>query len=474
MSTDNMSVYRRIDWITFSVCLGLMVVGLLIGIRMGVDDPDINLGGMTGFFSTPAGKQTIWVIIAALLFSFIMLIDSRVWQALAYPIYWFSITLLIAVLLFGATIKGAKSWFTFAGFSFQPSEIAKFGTCLAVAGYLSHYSVNLRIVRHQLALLGFLALPMGLILLQPDAGSALVFTSFLVAFYREGLSRNLYLVGFFSLGMLLLGFVNDIPFVAFLLELSAIGLMGYHLNGKGRGLWTGIFMIAGLIAAYNFLDWMRPVNILIAGGLCLLGLMAWAREQKKMRLNYLYAIGIVYGLTVAFAANYFFNHMLKPHQQDRVMVWLKPSDAPKDAKYNLEQSKLAISAGGFWGKGIFNGNFTDLNYVPEQATDFIFCTIGEEQGFMGSLSLIGLYLLLLYQLTRIAERQRTHFARIYAYGVAGIFFIHFLINIGMTMGLMPVIGIPLPFISKGGSSLLGFTLLVAVLIKMDSARYRPS
>lgn len=473
MSANSLSVYKRIDWITFSVCLGLMVVGLLIGIRMGADDPELNLTGMTGFFSTPAGKQTIWVTMAALLFSFIMLLDSRIWQALAYPIYWFSISLLVAVLLFGATIKGAKAWFTFAGFSFQPAEIAKFGACLAVAAYLSHYSVNLRSTRHQFALLGLLLLPMSLILLQPDAGSALVFTSFLFAFYREGLSRNLYLVGFFSVAMLIFGIVKDIQTVAFWLLLGATGLMGHTLNTRGRGLWVAGGIVALLLLAY-FLKWGELNNLLIAAGVGLLGLMAWARKQKKMRVNYLYAIGVVYGLAVAFAANYFFYHVLKPHQQDRIEVWLKPDQAPKDAKYNLEQSKLAISAGGFWGKGFFQGNFTDLNYVPEQATDFVFCTIGEEQGFMGSISLIGLYLLLLYQLTRIAERQRSHFARIYAYGVAGIFFIHFIINIGMTMGLMPVIGIPLPFISKGGSSLLGFTLLVAVLIKIDSARFRPS
>ncbi|MCG8327842.1 MAG: rod shape-determining protein RodA [Chitinophagales bacterium] len=467
---DNSTILRKIDWIAFSLCLALTVVGLLMIFSVGYEE--FRVMGWGDFFSTSAGKQTIWIGICGLVFAAIMLFDSNFWQTFAYPIYIISMALLFFVLFLGTTIKGATSWYSFGGFSLQPSEIAKFGTCLAVAAFLSNYSTDLRNLRSQMTVAGLLLLPIILILAQPDAGSALVFTSFLVVLYRAGLSPNIYIVGFFLVALLIAGLVFAPIIITICLILLALFFLAYNIKSRNRLYWLGGVIAIGA-GAYYFYQLDYTEYVLGGIGLLFLAMSIFQWQQRNARLVYLSLFFLIIGSGIAYAASYAFNNVLKPHQQDRINVWLQPSKCDqRGSLYNLEQSKTAIGSGGLQGKGFLEGTMTKLNYVPEQSTDFIFCTIGEEQGFIGSFGIISLFFLLLLRITIIAERQRTDFARYYAYSVVGILFIHFFVNIGMTMGLTPIIGIPLPFISKGGSSLLGFTIMIAVLLRLDKHRSR--
>ena len=416
---------------------------------------------------TQVGKQTIWIGASFVALFLIYLIDATFWRTFAYPIYGATLILLVGVLLFGNEIKGATSWFRVAGFTLQPSELAKFGGALAVAGFLSQYSTDLRTLRDQLIAFGILLVPMTLILLQPDAGSALVFLAFLVPFYREGFPAGFFLVGFLVAGLLILGFRFDPLYVVAALGVVGSALLVRHLPKPLYGYLTlTVFTLVGIYLSTVALPWVMVASVVL-----FFGLTAYHFIGRQTQLASLLGTGFLVGTLIVFAGSWSFNNLLKSHQQDRINVWLNPAKCdPQGSLYNVLQSKMAIGSGRLMGKGFLAGNLTKGNYVPEQSTDFIFCTVGEEHGFVGSLSIIALFLLLLFRITQLAERQRTPFDRAFAYGVAGIFFIHFLVNIGMTMGLMPIIGIPLPFISKGGSAMLGFTLLIGVLLKLDAER----
>lgn len=458
--------FRNIDWTTFSLYLGLVTIGLLMIYAVGYDDSD-----PVSFFQTEAGKQTLWIGVSLFVFLIVSLIDWKFWQTFAYFIFAVSIALLILVLPFGTTIKGATSWFSFGGFSFQPSELAKFGACLAMATFLSSYDTDLRSLRSQVIALGILLTPMALILAQPDAGSALVFFSFLIVLFREGLSPNYYILGFFLAAVFLLGLMFGPENVMLGLLISGLGVLAFNTNGRKNTYLLFLSIMAGVGVYFAWQGHL--LEVLIGAGLFFVGFSYLAWKEKKARLVGLLYMAVITGTVLAFASNYAIDNFLKPHQQDRINVWLRPElSDPQGSLYNVLQSKMAISSGGIQGKGFLEGTMTKLNYVPEQSTDFIFCTIGEEQGFIGSFGIIALFLILLLRITVLAERQKSNFSRHYAYGVAGIIFTHFFINIGMTMGLMPIIGIPLPFISKGGSSLLGFTIMIAVLLKLDANRYR--
>ena len=399
-----------------------------------------------------------------------LFVDWKFWSTFAYPIYALTILLLVLVLVFGTTIKGSTSWFSFFGFSLQPAELAKLGTCLALASYLSYYKTSLKRLKSQLVSFGLLLLPAVLILLQPDAGSALVFTSFMILFFRNGLSPLLYIIA----AVLITLFVCSLIFyplqVITVLLLVGSAILIYNINSSRRyWLLTWLFLVAAVVFLIS-----RDLTTYALTGAGLLLVVAAGKQylgrQERQVVVLVSAIVICAGFSLF--ARFGFENFLEPHQQDRINVWLRPDQCdPQGSLYNVLQSKVAIGSGGFSGKGYLKGTMTNLNYVPEQSTDFIFSTVGEEQGFLGSAGIIILYTLLLLRILTIAERMRAPFARHYAYGVAGILFFHFFINIGMTMGLVPIIGIPLPFISYGGSSLLGFTLMVGILLKMDSSRY---
>ncbi len=466
MSKRDAAGLKNIDRAAFSIFLAFVAIGWLMVYAVShSQETDIS------FIYSSAGKQLIWIGISSIAFAVIFTIDWKFWQTLSYLIYTIAVVLLIAVLFFGSNIKGATSWFTFGGFSFQPSEVAKFATALAMSNYLSNYRTNLKNTRSQLIAFGLLALPIGLILLQPDAGSAIVFLSFLIVLFREGLSPTYFIIGFFSIVVLILGLVINPIYITLILSVTGIGALAYQFEENRRYWLLGAIAIAAGAYFSAKEGWGNYALVTVLAIVIGLSVAQWM--LKRGRIARLILATIVFGAGLSFAANFAFNEILKPHQQDRINVWLQPKLAdPRGSLYNVFQSKLAIGSGGWQGKGYLNGTLTKLNYVPEQSTDFIFCTIGEEQGFIGSFGIIALFTIFLYRITIIAERQRSNFSRHYAYCVAGILFIHFFINIGMTMGLLPIIGIPLPFISKGGSSLLGFTVMIAVLLKLDSNRYR--
>ena len=458
---------RNIDWMTFSLYLALLFIGVMMVYAANYDEKASNSLLDIG---TVIGKQMMWIGVSLTLLFFTLLIDRKFWMTFAYFIYALSILLLILVLVLGVEIKGATSWFRIAGFTLQPSEFAKFGTCLAISSFLSTYSTSLKNLRSVVTSIGIFFIPIVLILLQPDAGSALVFLSFFLLLFREGLSANLYLFGILAFSILIAGFVfepQQIIFVLFCLaSLVSIGTL--------KSYKPYLFISFAILLVGTYFAWANGFFLygFIASAIFSIGLILYHFQKGDRRMVTPMLMLLSIGSFIAIFANFFFNNLLRSHQQERINVWLRPHLCdPHGSAYNLFQSLLTIGSGGLQGKGFLNGTMTKLNYVPEQSTDFIFCTIGEEQGFIGSFAIISLFLLLLIRIVTIAERQRNDFGRHYAYSVAGIIFIHFFINIGMTMGLAPVVGIPLPFISYGGSSLMGFTLMLAVLLKLDSNRY---
>ncbi len=467
MSRRDPSGFRNLDWMTLSLYLSLVGIGWLMIYTVGYTEQ-----GYSDFFNlkTNAGKQTMFIGISLLIMFFCFIIDWKFWRTFAYPIYGLGLLALIGVLIFGIKIKGATSWYSIGSFTLQPSEFAKFATCLAVSAFMSTYNTNIREFKSLATVVGLFFVPMFLILLQPDAGSALVFLSFFILLYRAGLSPSLYIYGFSAATILILGLVfNPFPIISALCLVS-IGVLIFNIKKRRNGWLVGllVLMIATVIGIY----YGYVKEVLIGNVLLFIGVAIYLYQLRKSQLIQQMTIFLILGSSIAYSANYTFNNFFEKHQQDRINVWLRPSLCdPQGALYNVLLSKMTIGSGGLQGKGFLQGTMTKLNYVPEQSTDFIFCTIGEEQGFIGSLGIIGLYLLLLVRIITLAERQRSDFSRHYAYGVAGILFVHFFINIGMTMGLMPIIGIPLPFISYGGSSILGFTLLMSVLIKLDSHRF---
>ena len=423
------SIFEEIDWLSVALYAALVFFGWLSIYAANYDDQSSQIFTL----ETNHGKQLLWIALASILGMILLLLDHRFFESFGYIIYGISVFLLLAVLLVGTEIKGAQSWFVLGPVSFQPSEIAKFGTSLALAKYLSTMGVHFSQTKHRLRTLAIVALPALLIMLQPDVGSTLVFLAFTLVLYRQGLSS-----WYFSLG-----------FAAVFIFIMALFLKQYEWTVFGIIIQGKIAFLAGftgLIALVYYL--LRKVKgaLLILGGV--------------------FASTLLY----FFSVDYVFSNVLKPHHQNRINELLGIVSDPLGAGYNVHQSKIAIGSGGFSGKGFLQGTQTKFNFVPEHSTDFIFCTVGEEWGFLGSLILVFLFLALLIRIIWLSEKQRSSFTRIYGYCVAAILFMHFSINIGMTIGLAPVIGIPLPFFSYGGSSLWSFTILLFSFIKLDSER----
>ncbi len=467
MKFTSTGIYRGLDWTTFSIYLCLVLVGWLMIFTVGYED---GYNGISDFLIRPVGRQTIWIGISFVGMFLLYFIDWKFFQTFSYLFYIVGLVLLVLVLFLGPKINGARSWFIFGGFSFQPSEFAKFGTCLALSTYLSSFSTSMRELKHQVIAVGLFIAPMFLILLQSDAGSALVFTSFMIVLYRAGLSANIYIIGAFVGTVFILALMYPALNIILGLTLVAIVALAVGFKKKRNPLLIALTVIVGTIYLV-YLDFVIYALPLAMAAFLGYGWIEW--QNRKERLVMVLASGLLAGSALVFTASYAFNNALEKHQQERINVWLNPSKSdPRGALYNVNQSKMAIGSGGPQGKGFLKGVMTKLEYVPEQFTDFIFCTVGEEQGFAGSFSLMILFFLLLFRLVMVAERQRSNFSRFYCYGIAGIIFIHFFINIGMTMGIMPIIGIPLPFISKGGSSLLIFSIMIGLVLKLDSNRFR--
>ena len=454
-----------IDWITFSIYLSLVFVGWLT-IYAVENTPG---EGFQFTLSSLVGKQTIFIAVSALVLLIILNIDWKFWRVFWLPIYGISILSLLAVLLFGLEVKGAQSWFSIGSFTIQPSEFAKFATALAIANFLSAPSIKLSNARTLLIAFGMISLPMVLILLQPDAGSALLFVSFSIVLYRAGMPTWPFILAFLLASIFILTILFDPKTVILLYIIFSCLLL---LQRIGNRLFIYIAVGAILTASILFFVfqqfWISLLTLLLP--LVIFGLY----HIRKGHYKVVSTVGIIVFLSscLSFSTDYVFNKLLQPHQQDRINVWLHPERCdPHGSLYNVMLSKITIGSGGLTGKGYLQGNLTRLNYVPEQSTDFIFCTIGEDHGFIGSAIIILIFTLLMIRIITIAERQRLSLFRYYAYCVLGLLLFHFLINIGMTMGLVPIIGIPLPFISYGGSSLIAFTIMIGVLLKFDSQRY---
>jgi len=436
-------------------------------------------------FNQRAGRQLVWIVCAFVLAIVLLTIDSKIYDIFSYYIYGFTLLLLIATIFLAPEIKGSRSWLVIGPVHIQSVELAKFATGLALAKAMSAYNFKLKGFRSYLAPVFILILPVLFVFMQKETGSALVFLAFLLMFYREGMPGVLLFLGL----CLVVFFIvvirfDNIPiqpnvngswglFIAFILIiLIQIGFIFVYERNKNVIKWlllgnTGLFLLAIVIniwfsVSYNFVA-------LISIGLSIIYLLLVSLQLKRGSYA-LVALFMVFSVSYCYSSDYLFNNMLEEHQQKRIKVLLNMEDDPTGAEYNVNQSKIAIGSGGFLGKGFLNGTQTKLKYVPEQDTDFIFCTVGEEHGFLGSALVLGLYLAFLLRLLFLAERQRDTFSRIYGYSVLSIFLFHLTINVGMVLGLAPVIGIPLPFFSYGGSSLWGFTILLFIFLRLDAAR----
>lgn len=412
------SFFFNVDWLMVFIYLALCTIGI-VNIHSAVFN---NKYPSLLDLNTDYGKQLLYVIIGLCIGIMILLLESRFFSSLAPFFYGITILLLMLVLVVGRNVGGNQAWISLGGgFRLQPSEFAKLATCLLLARYLSGTNIKVTDTKSFLIAAAIIAFPMFLIMLQPDAGSTLVFSCLLFVLYREGLSPYfLILEGLFI-----------ILFVLTLKLNNAIGIVG---------------VLAGIAAIIIFFG---------------------RRNRKLIRVI---AVGLAICGAFVFSVHFLYNKVLKPHQKVRIDIVLGITSDPKGKGYNVHQSMIAIGSGKMWGRGYMRGTQTKYSFVPEQGTDFIFCTVGEEWGFAGSIVVLGLYLLLVLRIIRIAERQRSPFSRIYAYGVASVIFFHVIINIGMTIGIVPSIGIPLPLISYGGSSLLSFTIMLFILIKLDSNR----
>ncbi len=425
-------------------------------------------------FSQRYGKQFIWIVATLVIAIFVVIIDNRFYLFFSWFIYGATIFLLIMVLIVGKEINGAKSWFEFGGLSLQPSEFAKFGTVLALASYLGVKKQDLTSLKGLASSIAIILFPALLTALQPDMGSTIVYFSLFLVLFREGMSPYIFISGllmmvFFFLTLLIDNLYLTIGLVVLAFLMTWFTTRKWKITIIGAGILIVIFAI--IYALDHFVikslgsELILLVAILIAGGAY--AFYIYLKRAKSIMIIYLFLVGSILFVN---SVDYGYNHILKPHQKERVGIMMGLKSDPHGTGYNLNQSIISIGSGGLTGKGYLQGTQTKFKFVPAQSTDFIFCTVGEEWGFMGSVAVIGLYLFLLLRLLFLAERQRSVFARVYGYGVISILFVHFFINIGMTIGLVPVIGIPLPFFSYGGSSMWAFTILLFIFLRLDASR----
>lgn len=465
---ENSLTVGGLDWITILVYTVLVLMGWVNIYAAVYDEAHSSIFDISQRY----GMQLIWIGVSAFIAISILLIDDKYYHILAYPLYWFSILVLIGVLLFGKEVNGAKSWL----FGIQPSEFVKFTTALALARYMSSYSFDIRNLKHLLHVAILLGLPVLIVMLQNDTGSALVFGSFLFMLYREGFNGWVYIALIMIISLFIFSFLLE-P-TALLIVLILVCVVGEGMtNGNWRskaiypaGLALGSTLIYTVCQLLLSIDISWYLSILIATTLSIGVVILYAYRYKIN--NILTFILLFFGsLGFTYTVDYVFNNVLQIHQQKRILDLLGLESDLSHWGYNVNQSKIAIGSGGFSGKGFLEGTQTKFNFVPEQSTDFIFCTVGEEWGFIGSAIVIILFVILILRLIRMGERQQEPFGRIYCYCVASVFLFHITINIGMTIGIMPVIGIPLPFFSYGGSSLIAFTILLFVAIKLDASKH---
>ena len=469
MNSRSNNLLANIDWVSILLYLLLVLIGWLNIYAAVYDENHSSIFDI----SQKYGKQLIWIGAAFVLAFLVLLTDSKFFTTFSMVIYGIMIFLLIAVLFFGTETKGARSWFEVGDFRIQPAEFAKFATNLAIAYIMSRHNFKVMRFSSLLTIGLILALPAGLIILQNDTGSALVYSSFILVLFREGLHGSILLLCFVAAAIFIMALLYS-PFTVLLVIIGGTLIAFYYYRHDIRELFQIILFIGCGFGLFVLIKWM--FNLLISDYYMLLTVYVITSITAiypiyKRKMKNMITLLLISWLCVGAApsVNYAFNH-LQPHQQDRINELLGIRVDPKGTGYNVTQSKIAIGSGGLLGKGFLQGTQTKLNFVPEQSTDFIFCTVGEEWGFVGSTFVIVLLAVFILRIIKLAERQRSSFSRIYGYGVASILFFHVAVNIGMTIGMAPVIGIPLPFFSYGGSSLWSFTILIFIFLRLDANR----
>jgi rod shape determining protein RodA len=410
----NQKVTNNIDWISILLYTVLVIMGWLTIYSASLPNQEISIFDL----GQVSGKQFLFIITSIPLIIVVLTLDAKIYDKYALIFYGFGLLLLAGLFVLGKTIKGQTNWYSFGGFSMQPSEFAKIATALVISKYLSDVQINLKNFKHQLIAFGIIALPVGLIMMQPDAGSAMIFFALTLALYREGL--------------------------------------------------PGWYLATGAIAAALFILALLIQPVALVAFSAIVMIAAYFMTRRAFRNPLLYAIVFVGITAFVFSVDYVFTNVLESHQKDRINVLFGKDVNMQAEGYNLNQAQIAIGSGGWLGKGYLEGTQTKGGFVPEQHTDYIFTTVGEEWGFAGSVTVIALFVGLLLRIIYRAERQKSKFSRTYGYCVASILFMHFLVNITMLIRLFPTVGVPLPFFSYGGSSLWAFTLLLFIFIKMDA------
>ena len=481
MAYTNDSLVKSVDWLTIVIYLALVVLGWVSICGACYDYGDMDLFS----FDTNSGKQLVWMGGALFLGFVILMLEDKIYDWFAYLFYAFMMLVLFVTPFLAEDTKGSYSWLKFGPISLQPAEFAKFATALALAKFINTYEFVLGKLKVSIPVFILILLPMGLIVLQRETGSALVYLSFFLMLYREGMPGSILFAGISAVIYFVVGirFGQDLlpdgstpvgEFAVFTLVTVLSAALTYAYSENKRAVWNILLYYGGsILLALLFSIFVIPFNLIYFLYVECIGLVVYllylSLHERVMTYFYisLFAIGSIGFL---YSADYVFSEVLQPHQRSRIEVLLGMEEDLAGAGYNVNQSKIAIGSGGLLGKGFLNGTQTKLKYVPEQDTDFIFCTVGEEQGFLGAAIVLLLFMTLILRLIALAERQHSRFVRVYGYCVLSIFFFHLFINVGMVLGLTPVIGIPLPFFSYGGSSLWGFTILLFVFLRMDASR----
>lgn len=464
------NIYGNIDWLTVFIWVLLVIFGWMNIYSANYAASDGTIFDLTERY----GKQLLFIGVSIIVIILIFILDSKFFAFFAYPMYGIIVLFLVLVLLIGREINGAKSWLAFGGFLFQPSEYAKPLTALALARLLSSHDFQLKGFRSYLLTGMIIFAPALLIMLQPDMGSSMVYFAFLFVLYREGFSQNLMILGSSLIILFIATLLVEKEIIIAAVVVIAVILYRVISWSNKKMIYFILFSggVFGLLYGVNYLlDTELSLYLISLATFVAIAFAAFILAVRARNPNYYkILVGMIVAVVFIVFVDYAMNNILKEHQQQRIYVTLGLQDDPQGVGYNVNQSKIAIGSGGFSGKGFLQGTQTKLHFVPEQSTDFIFCTVGEEWGFLGTSIVVILFVILILRLIILAERQRSQFSRIFGYGLISVVLTHFIVNIGMTIGLFPVIGIPLPFFSYGGSSLIAFTAFLFIFIKLDSNR----
>ena len=472
------SVLRNIDWWTILIYIALLSFGWIsvCGASYSYGETDIFS------LDTRSGMQIIWIVTSIMLGFVIVMLDDRFYDTFAFIIYGLLLLLLFATIFNPHSIKGSRSWLVLGPLRIQPAEFAKFATALALSKLMSTYGYNINQWKNFAATLAIILLPMLFIVLQRETGSALVYLAFFLMFYREGMPGSILFTGVAMVVYFVVGirfaevYMGGTPTsvgkfsVLLLVQLFSIGMVWVYSNSRIALQMLFYCVVVTLLSLFLLLIPVDIVYVQMALTVVLIGYLLWLWLSTRVRSYLFIALFALGSVAFFYGADFIMQNVMEPHQRSRINVLLGLDEDLRGAGYNVHQSEIAIGSGGLQGKGFLNGTQTKLKFVPEQDTDFIFCTVGEEEGFVGSAGVLLLFLILILRLIYLSERQPYHFSRVYGYCVLSIFLFHVFINVGMVLGLTPVIGIPLPFFSYGGSSLWGFTFLLFIFLRLDAAR----